>query len=342
MALAMNFAFLYDAERKLLSIGYSLEDNRLDTCCYDLLASEARLASLFAIAKGDVPTRHWFCLGRMAIPLGTGSALISWSGSMFEYLMPSLVMCAPPGSLLEQTNRLVVGRQQSYGKSLGIPWGISESAYNARDMEFTYQYSNFGVPGLGLKRGLGDSVVVAPYATALAAMVDPQGARINYSRLAEIGASGRYGFYEALDFTRTRLSDSENVEIVRSFMAHHQGMTIVAIANTLHGGKMRERFHREPMIQASVFLLQERVPRNVASSRPMTEEGRESVFGANLWHSMVRRRKLPAVAAPDHACAIESTLHESAGRHRGGVQLQTRPRRDTIVETRDPRRLGLL
>ena len=150
----MDFAFLLDPDRKLLSIGYSVADNRLDPSCYDLLASEARLASLFAIAKGDVPTRHWFRLGRAATPLGSGSALISWSGSMFEYLMPSLVMRAPAGSLLEQTNRLVVARQQAYGRSLGIPWGISESAYNARDLEFTYQYSNFGVPGLGLKRGL--------------------------------------------------------------------------------------------------------------------------------------------------------------------------------------------
>ena len=188
MAMAMDFAFLLDPERKLLSIGYSPADNSLDPSCYDLLASEARLASLFAIAKGDVPTRHWFRLGREATPLGNGSALISWSGSMFEYLMPSLVMRAPVGSLLEQTNRLVVERQESYGRSLGIPWGISESAYNARDMEFTYQYSNFGVPGLGLKRGLSENVVIAPYATGLAAMVDPHGALQNYARLAEMGA----------------------------------------------------------------------------------------------------------------------------------------------------------
>ena len=162
MALAMDFAFLLDPERKLLSIGYSPADNRLDPSCYDLLASEARLASLFAIAKGDVSTRHWLRLGRAATPLGNGSALISWSGSMFEYLMPSLVMRAPVGSLLEQTNRLVVERQESYGRSLGVPWGVSESAYSARDLEFTYQYSNFGVPGLGLKRGLSENVVIAP------------------------------------------------------------------------------------------------------------------------------------------------------------------------------------
>ena len=234
MAVAMDFAFLLDPERRLLSIGYSVSESSLDHNCYDLLASEARLASLFAIAKGDVPARHWFRLGRTATPLGHGAALISWSGSMFEYLMPSLVMRAPAGSLLEQTSTLVVQRQQAYGRSLGIPWGISESAYNARDLEFTYQYSNFGVPGLGLKRGLSENAVIAPYATGLATMVDSRGAVKNYARLAQLGAEGRYGFYEALDFTRTRLPEGARVAVVSTFMAHHQGMTIVAIANTAH------------------------------------------------------------------------------------------------------------
>ena len=152
MALAMQFDFLLDPERRLLSIGYRAADGTLDPSCYDLLASEARLASFVAIAKNDAPARHWFRLGRPVTPIGHGAALISWSGSMFEYLMPSLVMRAPSGSLLEQTNRLIVQRQIDYARGLGLPWGISESAYNARDMEFTYQYSNFGVPGLGLKR----------------------------------------------------------------------------------------------------------------------------------------------------------------------------------------------
>jgi cyclic beta-1,2-glucan synthetase len=298
MARAMDFAFLLDPRRKMLSIGYSVADSSLDPSCYDLLASEARLASLFAIAKGDVATRHWFRLGRAATPLGSGSALISWSGSMFEYLMPSLVMRAPVGSLLEQTNRLVVDRQESYGRSLGIPWGISESAYNARDIEFTYQYSNFGVPGLGLKRGLSENLVVAPYATGLAAMVDPHGAQRNYTRLAEMGASGRYGFYEALDFTRARLPDNEDVAIIRSFMAHHQGMTIVAIANALHDGQMRARFHREPMIQASELLLQERTPRDVAVAHPRAEEVKASAAELSTEASTMRRLTASAGGAP--------------------------------------------
>ena len=171
-ALEMGYGFLLDPVRKLLSIGYRVPEGTLDPSCYDLLASEARLASFIAIAKGDVPARHWFHLGRAVTPIARGAALISWSGSMFEYLMPSLVMRAPAGSLIEQTNHLIVRRQIAYGKALGLPWGVSESAYNVRDLEFTYQYSNFGVPGLGLKRGLGENAVVAPYATALASMVD--------------------------------------------------------------------------------------------------------------------------------------------------------------------------
>ncbi len=271
-AMEMDFGFLLDPEKELLSIGFSVQTNSLDANCYDLLASESRLASLFAIAKADVKTRHWFRLGRAAAPIGAGAALISWSGSMFEYLMPSLVMRAPAGSVLEQTNRLIVRRQQSYAASLGIPWGISESSYNARDLEMTYQYSNFGVPGLGLKRGLSQNRVIAPYASGLAAMVDPVAAVGNYARLAALGAEGRFGFYEAVDFTTARLPEGEALAIVRSFMAHHQGMTITAIANTVQDGLLRSRFHAVPMIKAVDLLLQERVPRDVAMARPHARE----------------------------------------------------------------------
>ena len=272
LAMEMDFGFLFEPDKKLLLIGFSVATNRPDANCYDLLASEARLASLFAIAKGDVEARHWFRLGRASTPLGASSALISWSGSMFEYLMPSLVMRAPEGSMLAETNRMVVARQEAYGAAVGIPWGISESAFNARDLEMTYQYSNFGVPGLGLKRGLSENRVVAPYATGLAAMVDPAAAARNYAALAALGAEGRYGFYEAIDFTPARLQADEDYAIVRSFMAHHQGMTIAAIANMLQGGRLRDRFHSEPMVQASDLLLQERVPRDVAISLPRATE----------------------------------------------------------------------
>ena len=272
MAMDMDFSFLLDPDKELLSIGFSVATNALDSSCYDLLASESRLGSLFAIAKGDVKTRHWFRLGRAATPVGAGAALISWSGSMFEYLMPSLVMRAPMGSVLEQTNRLIVTRQRAYGAALGQPWGNSESSYNARDLEMTYQYSNFGVPGLGLKRGLSQNRVVAPYATGLATMIDPVAAVANFAQLAALGAQGRYGFYEAVDFTPSRLPEGETHAIVRSFMAHHQGMTITAIANSVQDGFLRARFHAIPLVQAVDLLLQERVPRDVATAHPRAEE----------------------------------------------------------------------
>ena len=289
MALAMEFGFLFDRERKLLSIGYVMPEGTLDPNCYDLLASEARLASFIAIAKDDIPARHWFRLGRAVTPVAHGAALISWSGSMFEYLMPSLVMRAPVGSLLEQTSRLAVRRQIDYAATLSLPWGISESAYNARDLEFTYQYSNFGVPGLGLKRGLGENLVVAPYATALATMVDPRAACANLARLVAAGGRGRYGFYEALDYTPTRVPEGENVAIVRAFMAHHQGMTIVAIADALFNGAMRARFHAEPIVQATELLLQERTPRDVSVARPWAAEVKSAANARDIESTGGRR-----------------------------------------------------
>ncbi|WP_126540202.1 GH36-type glycosyl hydrolase domain-containing protein [Oharaeibacter diazotrophicus] len=297
-ATAMDFAFLLDRDRTLLSIGHSLADNDLDRNCYDLIASEARLASFFAIAKGDLPTRHWFRLGRSRTPLGRDSALVSWSGSMFEYLMPALVMRAPADSLLEHTSRLVVARQRDYAGRLGIPWGVSESAFSARDIELTYQYSNFGVPGLGLKRGLADDVVIAPYATGLAAMVDPAGALANYRRLETLGAKARYGFIEALDFTPARLPVGKDVVLVRNFMAHHQGMTIVAIANALQDGRMRERFHREPMIQASELLLHERMPADATAQPPRAEDVKASMEMPGTEASVLRRHTLPLAGPP--------------------------------------------
>ena len=213
MVQTMDFGFLFDETRKLFSIGYRIADGSLDPSCYDLLASEARLASFVAIAKGEAPPTHWFHLGRALTPVDRGSALISWSGSMFEYLMPALVMRSPEGSLLTQTYQLIVRRQIDYGEERGIPWGVSESAYNARDLNLNYQYSSFGVPGLGLKRGLGEDVVIAPYATALAAMIDPEAALENFRALESTGGNGAYGFYEALDYTASRLPEGERLPL---------------------------------------------------------------------------------------------------------------------------------
>ncbi|WP_068874802.1 glucoamylase family protein, partial [Phenylobacterium sp. CCH9-H3] len=276
IALEMEYGFLLDPDRKLLSIGYRIAEGAQDANCYDLLASEARLASFLAIAKGDVPARHWFRLGHAVTPVADGAALISWSGSMFEYLMPALVMRSPTGSLLERSLRTVVRRQIEYGRSQGRPWGVSESAFNARDLELTYQYSNFGIPGLGLKRGLGEDAVVAPYATALAAMIEPEAAVANFAHLAAAGAQGRHGFYEALDYTPSRVPAGRGAAVVRAFMAHHQGMTVTALANALLGGRLRERFHADPLVQAAELLLHERMPRDV---RPATATVEGAVEG---------------------------------------------------------------
>ncbi|HWH03810.1 MAG TPA: glucoamylase family protein [Gemmatimonadales bacterium] len=274
MVAAMDFGFVFDPTRMLFAIGFRMGDRTLDPGRYDLLASEARLLSFIAIAKGDVPVRHWFRLSRLLTPVGRDSVLLSWSGSMFEYLMPGLIMRSPLGSLLEQSCRLAVQRQMDYGAERKVPWGMSESGYYARDLAMTFQYSSFGVPGLGLKRGLVENVVVAPYATALAAMVDPEAALRNFRALARAGADGLYGFCEAVDYTPSRLPADTEQAVVRMYMAHHQGMSVVALANVLTGDAMRARFHHEPMVRATELLLQERTPRDVPVARPQTEADR--------------------------------------------------------------------
>ena len=263
IAFEMDFSFLLQRKRMLLSIGYRVHDHQLDESCYDLLASEARLASLFAIAKGDIPTEHWFRLGRPIVEIGFRGALLSWAGSMFEYLMPPLIMNEPHGGILAQTNRLIIRRQIDYARARRLPWGISEAAYNARDRELTYQYTNFGVPGLGLKRGLGLNTVVAPYATLLASQFAPQEACVNLARLEKLGALGRFGYYDAIDFTPSRVPEGKESVVVLNYMAHHQGMSIVAAGNVVHEGRMRNRFHADPVIEAAELLLQEKAPRNI-------------------------------------------------------------------------------
>ncbi len=257
----MDFAFLYDQRRDLFAIGYNVEERRLDSGYYDLLASEVRLTNFVAIAQGQLPQQSWFTLGRL-LTANTGvPVLLSWTGSMFEYLMPMLVMPSYAGTLLEQTCHAAVARQIEYGNQLGLPWGVSESAYNVLDGQLNYQYRAFGVPGLGLKRGLGDDVVVAPYATALALMVAPQAACRNLQRLASEGLAGRFGLYEAVDYTVARLPRGQSSMIIRSFMAHHQGMSLLALASVLLDRPMQRRFESEPQFQAITLLLQERIPK---------------------------------------------------------------------------------
>jgi cyclic beta-1,2-glucan synthetase len=257
---AMDFGFLFDEQRKLFTIGYSVADGRHDGSYYDLLASESRLGSFLAIALGEVPQEHWFRMGRSLTAVGQHAALLSWSGTMFEYLMPLIWMRRYPETLLDATYTAAVARQIAYGEGRGVPWGISESAYNARDVAMNYQYRAFGVPGLGLKTGLGDDLVIAPYATVLALPVNLPQAIANLRRLIADEMLGPFGLYEAADYTPNRLPPGQQRAIIRSYMAHHQGMSLLTLANLLHDDVMQRRFHAAPIVQAAETLLQERVP----------------------------------------------------------------------------------
>jgi cellobiose phosphorylase len=273
----MDFGLLYDRKRDLFVIGYTTEERRLDSGYYDLLASEVRLTNFVVIAQGQIPQRAWFTLGRLAGDCGGVATLMSWSGSMFEYLMPMLVMPSYDGSLLDQTCHAAVAVQIEHGNRLGIPWGVSESGYYTLDAQFNYQYRAFGVQGLGLKRGLGDDIVVAPYASALALMVDAAAACSNLQRLACQGAMGRYGLYEAVDYTDARLPPGQPFAWVQSFMAHHQGMSLLALTSILLGQPMQRRFESDPALQSALLLLQERVPKasapylQAAQSPPLSD-----------------------------------------------------------------------
>lgn len=268
----MDFEFLYDTSRDLLAIGYDVGERHRDPSCYDLLASEARLASFMLIAEGQVPQKHWFSLGRLLTSSGGDVSLISWSGSMFEYLMPRLIMPSFENTLLEHTCKAVVSRQIEYGRQRAVPWGISESCYNATDMHQVYQYRAFGVPGLGFKRGLGDDLVIAPYASALALTVMPREACRNLQALAANGFLGIYGFYEAIDYTPSRVPRGKSHAIVRTFMAHHQGMSLLAFEHVLLDRPMQRRFMSAPLAKATELLLQERVPKKGATLHPHAAE----------------------------------------------------------------------
>ena len=344
---AINFRFLFDQKRQLFSIGYRLADadgpGRLDLSYYDLLASEARLASFIAIAKGDAPEMHWFHLGRSIAAVQGGPVLLSWSATLFEYLMPMLVMRTYPNTLLDESCRLVVRRQMDYASAHGVPWGISESAYNLVDRHGNYQYKAFGIPGLGLKRGLGDEIVVAPYATALAVMIDPAAGTANLRRLAAIGLEGEYGFFDAIDYT-PRGSDiagpDETAEasrgvVVPTYLAHHEGMTLVALTNALLGNRMVERFHAEPRVQATEMLLQERVPRHVAPIEPRPLD--EMRVAAPARPNPVRRFRAPHTTSPHTQFLSNGTYVTSVTNAGGGASVWrglavTRWRRDA---TRD-------
>ena len=345
---AMGFRFLYDPQRRILSIGFRLADaegpGRLDNSYYDLLASEARLASFIAIARGELPETHWFHLGRLVTSVSGLPTLLSWSGTAFEYLMPLLVMKSYPGTLLDQSCRMAVRRQAEYAAERGVPWGISECAYNLTDRHGNYQYKAFGVPGLGLKRGLADELVVAPYATALAAMVEPQLAARNLRRLSGEGRAGAYGCYDAIDYTHSPLGElgagegaiPSDGSVVRTYMAHHQGMTLVALANVLLGDPMVRRFHADPRVQATELLLQERVPREAAITQPRPVE--ETRAASPAVAQPLRRFRSPHTLWP-HAQFLSNGSYTTVVTNAGGGasfcrgRVVTRHREDT---TRDP------
>nr|WP_165930910.1 glucoamylase family protein [Paralcaligenes ureilyticus] len=267
----MDYDFLYDKSNHLLTIGYNVDERRRDDSFYDLLASEARLCTFVGIAQGQLPQENWFSLGRQLTAVGGEPTLLSWSGSMFEYLMPLLVMPTFDKTLLDQTYKSMVKRQIEYGARRGVPWGVSESGFNTLDANLSYQYRAFGVPGLGLKRGLADDLVVAPYASMLALMVAPAEACRNLRRLSAEGFEGRFGFFEAIDFTPSRLPRGKSCAIIRSFMSHHQGMGFLSLAYVLLDRPMQKRFEADLSFQATLLLLHEKIPRAAASYAEHTE-----------------------------------------------------------------------
>ena len=305
LAWEAEFGFLYHPRRRLFHIGYRVAEQRLDTGFYDLLASEARLTSLLAIAKGDVPVRHWAALGRPYFAVGSRAGLRSWSGSMFEYLMPGLVLDEPDGSALHDACLVAFDEQQRYARLRAVPWGISESAYAGRDHTLAYQYAPHGVPRLALRRTPPDEMVIAPYATALAAQIAPQQARLNLGVLEGLGGRGRYGFIEALDFSAVRQSGTHCCTLVETFMAHHQAMTIAALTNLLQDRACTRWGMANPRVAAVSSLMQERAPGDVS---------RLPALAQSALHPAIERQppRLQRTVTPG-ASAIEPTQLLSNG-----------------------------
>ena len=268
-----DFTKLYNEKMQLFSVGYNVEENMLTDSYYDLLASEARQTSLVAIAKKDIEQKHWYNLSRTLTVLNKYKGLISWSGTAFEYLMPNINIPQYPGSLLDESCKFLIMSQKEYNKKLKIPWGISESAFNLKDLNNNYQYKAFGIPWLGLKRGLADEIVVAPYASMMAIIDEPIEVLKNLKQLEKLGMYNKYGFYESIDYTPTRLRKNETKAIVKTYMAHHQGLILLSINNLMNNNIVQKRFVQNPEIEAVDILLQERMPENII----ITKEEKEKV-----------------------------------------------------------------
>lgn len=314
----MDFSFLYDPVCDLLAIGYNVTERRRDPSYYDLLASEARLASFVLIAQDQLPQEHWFALGRQLTTHDGAMALLSWSGSMFEYLMPLLIMPTYEHTLLDQTYRAVVARQIEYGRQRGVPWGISESCYNASDAHGTYQYGAFGVPGLGFKRGLADDLVIAPYASVLALMVAPAEACRNLEALAESGFHGAYGLYGAIDFTPSRVHRGQTCAPLRTYMAHHQGMSFLALTYLLLDRPMQRRFLSDPSFKAAELLLHERIPKVASPLQPHAAEVSAARRPQETAPATMRVFQTPHTAIPEVHLLSNGRYHVMATSAGGG------------------------
>jgi cyclic beta-1,2-glucan synthetase len=312
----MDYEFLFDRSQNLLSIGYNVEEHRCDNSFYDLLASEARLTTFVAIAQGKIPQESWFALGRQLTSQGSHAVLLSWSGSMFEYLMPMLVMPSYENTLLDQTTKAVVQKQIEYGKKRSVPWGISESGYNILDAQLNYQYRAFGIPGIGFKRGLGEDLVISPYSTVLALMVAPGDAYKNLRLLREEGFEGRYGFYEAVDYTANRLLRKQKRAVIQSFMAHHQGMSFLSLSYVLLNRPMQQRFETEVHLKSTLLLLQERIPRISTFYSPSVHSGDTSIAAAT--DMSVRVVKTPHTAVPEIQLLSNGRYHVMVTNAGGG------------------------
>ena len=337
LAWEADFAFLYHRKRHLFHIGYRVAEAQLDASYYDLLASESRLTSLLAIAKGDVPVSHWAALGRPFYAVGTRAGLRSWSGSMFEYLMPSLVLDEPHGSVLHDANHAALREQIRFAREQHVPWGISESAYGASDHTLAYQYAPQGVPRLALRRTPPDELVIAPYATALGALIAPHRAVANFVQLEGLRGRGQYGFVEALDFTPARQAASEGVTRVNTFMAHHQGMTIVAIANVLQAGTPRRWGMGNPHVEAVASLLHERAPREVSvllapppSATPTTRDRRQPGLLRDVRPGLAAVTPTHLLSNGRYSVALRAN---GAGWSRWGAVAITRSRDDALRDS---------
>lgn len=330
----INYEFLYDKSKHLLAIGYNIDEHRRDASFYDLLASESSLTTFIAIAQGKIPQESWFSLGRLLSYSGGEPLLLSWSGSMFEYLMPLLVMPEYEGTLLHQTFKNIVSKQIKFGDDNNIPWGISESGYNVVDANLNYQYRAFGVPGTGLKRGLGEDIVVAPYASALALMVDPDAACRNMQHLSAEGIEGRYGLYEAIDYTPSRLPRGKSRAVIQSFMAHHQGMSFLAMAYALLDQPMQKRFEADLQFRSAMLLLQERIPNAVTF---YTYSAEAEIVGSAAEDTEIRVITTPHTPVPEVQLLSNGKYHVMVTNAGGGYSkwkdlAVTRWREDTTCD----------